>query len=54
MISIHDYIDKRGTVDGKRLLDDFSGDLRLVTGYDALHRGRHALVGRNQAQGFGP
>ena len=26
MISIRDYIDKRGTVDGKRLLDDFSGD----------------------------
>jgi hypothetical protein len=26
MISIHDYIDKRGTVDGKRLLDDFSSD----------------------------
>lgn len=26
MISIRDYIDKRGTVDGKRLLDDFSSD----------------------------
>jgi hypothetical protein len=26
MISIRDYIDRRGTVDGKRLLDDFSGD----------------------------
>lgn len=26
MISIRDYIDKRGTVDGKRLLDDFSND----------------------------
>lgn len=26
MISIRDYIDKRGTVDGKHLLDDFSGD----------------------------
>jgi len=26
MISIRDYIDKRGTVDGKRLLEDFSGD----------------------------
>jgi hypothetical protein len=26
MVSIRDYIDKRGTVDGKRLLDDFSGD----------------------------
>lgn len=26
MISILDYIDKRGTVDGKRLLDDFSSD----------------------------
>ncbi len=26
MISIHDYIDKHGTVDGKRLLDDFSSD----------------------------
>lgn len=26
MISIRDYIDKRGTVDGKRLLDDFSRD----------------------------
>lgn len=26
MTSIRDYIDKRGTVDGKRLLDDFSGD----------------------------
>lgn len=26
MISIRDYIDKRGMVDGKRLLDDFSGD----------------------------
>ena len=24
--AIRDYIDKRGTVDGKRLLDDFSGD----------------------------
>lgn len=27
MISIRDYIDKRGNVDGKRLLDDFSSDL---------------------------
>ena len=26
MISVRDYIDKRGTVDGKRLLDDFSND----------------------------
>jgi hypothetical protein len=26
MTSIRDYIDKRGTVDGKRLLDDFSDD----------------------------
>jgi hypothetical protein len=26
MISIRDYIDKRGTVDGKRLLDDFNSD----------------------------
>jgi len=26
MISIRDYIDKRGTIDGKRLLDDFSSD----------------------------
>ena len=26
MISIRDYIDKRGTTDGKRLLDDFSSD----------------------------
>lgn len=26
MISIRDYIDKRGTVDGKRLLDDFGSD----------------------------
>jgi hypothetical protein len=26
MTSIRDYIDKRGTVDGKRLLDDFSSD----------------------------
>jgi hypothetical protein len=26
MVSIRDYIDKRGTVDGKRLLDDFSAD----------------------------
>lgn len=26
MISIRDYIEKRGTVDGKRLLDDFSSD----------------------------
>lgn len=26
MISIRDYIDKHGTVDGKRLLDDFSSD----------------------------
>lgn len=26
MVSIRDYIDKRGTVDGKRLLDDFSSD----------------------------
>lgn len=26
MISIRDYIDKRGTVDGKRLIDDFSSD----------------------------
>lgn len=26
MISIRDYIDKRSTVDGKRLLDDFSND----------------------------
>ena len=26
MTSIRDYIDKRGTVDGKRLLDDFSND----------------------------
>lgn len=26
MISIRDYIDKRGTVDGKRLLNDFSND----------------------------
>lgn len=26
MISIRDYIDRRGTVDGKRLLDDFSSD----------------------------
>lgn len=26
MISIRDYVDKRGTVDGKRLLDDFSSD----------------------------
>ena len=26
MISIRDYIDKRGTVDGKRLLDDFNRD----------------------------
>lgn len=26
IISIRDYIDKRGTVDGKRLLDDFSND----------------------------
>lgn len=26
MISIRDYIDKRGTVDGKRLLDDFRSD----------------------------
>ena len=26
MISIRDYIDKHGTVDGKRLLDDFNGD----------------------------
>jgi hypothetical protein len=26
MISIRDYIDRRGTVDGKRLLDDFSND----------------------------
>jgi hypothetical protein len=26
MVSIRDYIDKRGTVDGKRLLDDFSTD----------------------------
>ncbi|SEA76135.1 BREX system P-loop protein BrxC [Variovorax sp. YR216] len=26
MVSIRDYIDKRGTVDGKRLLDDFSND----------------------------
>jgi hypothetical protein len=26
MISIRDYIDKRGTVDGKRLLDDFSSN----------------------------
>ena len=26
IISIRDYIDKRGTVDGKRLLEDFSGD----------------------------
>ena len=26
LISIRDYIDKRGTVDGKRLLDDFSSD----------------------------
>jgi hypothetical protein len=31
MISIRDYIDKRGTVDGKRLLDDFSsGPFRVV------------------------
>lgn len=26
MISIRDYVDRRGTVDGKRLLDDFSSD----------------------------
>lgn len=26
MVSIRDYIDKRGTVDGKRLLEDFSSD----------------------------
>lgn len=26
MVSIRDYIDKRGTVDGKRLLDDFGSD----------------------------
>lgn len=26
MVSIRDYIDKRGTVDGKRLLDDFGND----------------------------
>jgi hypothetical protein len=26
MISIRDYIDKRGTIDGKRLLEDFSSD----------------------------
>jgi hypothetical protein len=26
MISIRDYIDRRGAVDGKRLLEDFSGD----------------------------
>jgi hypothetical protein len=26
VISIRDYIDKRGTVEGKRLLDDFGGD----------------------------
>src|SRR5690606_16163097 len=26
IVSIRDYIDKRGTVDGKRLLDDFSSD----------------------------
>ncbi len=26
MISIRDYVDKRGTVDGKRLLEDFSSD----------------------------
>lgn len=26
MISIRDYIDRRGTVDGKRLLDDFNSD----------------------------
>jgi hypothetical protein len=26
MISIRDYIDKRGTIDGKRLLDDFGND----------------------------
>lgn len=26
MTSIRDYIDRRGTIDGKRLLDDFSGD----------------------------
>ena len=26
MTSIRDHIDKRGTVDGKRLLDDFSSD----------------------------
>lgn len=26
MISIRDYVDKRGTVDGKKLLDDFSSD----------------------------
>jgi hypothetical protein len=26
MVSIRDYIDRRGTVDGKRLLDDFSND----------------------------
>jgi hypothetical protein len=26
MVSVRDYIDRRGTVDGKRLLDDFSSD----------------------------
>lgn len=26
MVSIRDYVDKRGTIDGKKLLDDFSAD----------------------------
>lgn len=47
MISIRDYIDKRGTVDGKRLLDDFSNDPFGWSPDTALHRGCHAHGRRN-------